>query len=215
MIGSRPILALLAVMLGGADAVAAQSTSVTAARDSAARSAKTKPLLAAPYVALPRGTEYEYSTFTNRITRSSGWKSWFVDAHGRPGLHVALFINDDPKQPSKIDERELAKLWPLEIGNVVKTRLERDDGTAEEWQIAVSDTATIKVPLGSVFTYHVRAAQKASVLKRGTSPYANLYEFWYAPAWGAIVRVKFAGAMGPSQGRTQADQIVFIRRPKV
>src|SRR5690242_5603218 len=204
------ILALALLLAGGRDASAQAAARAVPKAPAPAMGAKVLP---APYVALPSGTEYQYSNFTNRVTRSRGWQTWFVDARNRPGLHVGLFILDDPRQPSQFDATALGKLWPLVVGNRTSVTLHRPDGTEEIWDIAVSDTATIRVPLGEVFTYHVRAAQKASILKRGTPGYANLYEFWYAPAWGAVVRLSFAGAAGPAQGRTQTDQIVFIKRP--
>ena len=204
------LLALSLVLPGGRLALAQTAAPVVPPARVPAAPSKAIP---APYVALPAGTEYQYSNFTNRVTRSDGWHTWFVDARNRPGLHVGFFILDDPRQPSRFDAAALDKLWPLVVGNRTSVTLHRPDGTEEVWDIAVSDTATIGVPLGEVFTYHVRAVQKASILKRGTPGYANLYEFWYAPAWGAVVRLSFAGAAGPAQGRTQADQIVFIKRP--
>jgi hypothetical protein len=204
------ILALGLLLAGGRDATAQAAARALPQAPATTVAPKALP---APYVALPAGTEYQYSNFTNRVTRSRGWQTWFVDSRNRPGLHVGLFILDDPRQPSQFDASELGKLWPLAVGNRTSVKLHRPDGTEEVWDLAVSDTATISVPLGEVFTYHVRAVQKASILKRGTAGYANLYEFWYAPAWGAVVRLSFAGAAGPAQGRTQTDQIVFIKRP--
>jgi len=201
----------LAPLLAAGQSAAGQAAA--RALPQAPAAAVTPKILPAPYVALPAGTEYQYSTFTNRVTRSKGWQTWFVDARNRPGLHIGLFILDDPRQPSRFDSRDLENLWPLAIGKETSVKLHRPDGTEEIWEIAVSDTSTIKVPLGEVFIYHVRAIQKASILKRGNPAYANLYEFWYAPAWGAVVRLSFAGAAGPAQGRSQTDQIVFIKRP--
>jgi hypothetical protein len=202
-------LALGLLLAGGRDA-SAQAAARALPQAPAKAESKALP---APYVALPAGTEYQYSNFTNRVTRSRGWQTWFVDALDRPGLHVGFFILDDPRRPSQFDSSALGKLWPLVVGNQTSVMLHRPDGTEEVWDIAVSDTATISVPLGEAFTYHVRAVQKSSIVKRGTQGYANLYEFWYAPAWGAVVRLSFAGAAGPAQGRTQTDQIVFIKRP--
>src|SRR5687768_12812815 len=76
-----------------------------------------QPLAPAAYKPPAAGTRYVFSTIAHTVMETRGWRTFFTDARGRPGAYVGMFIPDNPEAPLTVDERALAKLWPLRIGS--------------------------------------------------------------------------------------------------
>lgn len=199
---ARPALAALRTgALGALAIVAAQRPATLAAQ----------ALSPAPYVAPAAGTRYVYRDYVNVVTRSDGWRTYFTDQRGRPGLHTGVFIPDDPTAPLSLDVSDIARLWPLRVGSSTKVPTSR--GPLQwRWELSVIDTATIRVPAGRFATYVVQAIE-VPVVAATPQPSVNYTTFWYAPSVGAVVRFKAGQLVSPRRNLPVRQELVRIERP--
>jgi len=164
----------------------------------------------AAYAPPPAGTRYVFSGMTNTVTRNDGFRTYFEDARGRPGLRVATFIPDNPNSPLTVDERALAQLWPLKLGRSTTVDAKRG-ALAWRWQLTVVDTQTVTVPAGRFQTYVVEAIE-TPVVAAAPDAWANITVFWYAPSTGAVVRFKSGQLLGPRRNFPQQQELLRVER---
>ena len=166
----------------------------------------------APYVAPRPGTVFHYRGMENRITGSQGWRTTFVDGLGREGLRWAVFIPDDARHPAEIDSAELARLWPLKVGNEAVVRVKHGP-EVYRWEFRVGWKGSITVPAGRYDTYMVQAVQQPELVRDPRTAYTAMYTWWYAPAVPGVVRfiTKYVG--GPAAGRVIASELEKLDAP--
>jgi hypothetical protein len=193
----RPVLALLAV--GSAGSVGA------------APAARAQALAPAAYTPPPVGTRYEYSSVVNTVTRNDGWRTYFTDGSGRPGLRTALFIPDDPSAPLTLDRAALDRLWPLRLG--ASTEIAAKRAPLEwRWKVAVVDTETVTVPAGRFRTYVVEATEQPVITAIRPAP-VNVATFWYAPALNAVVRYRTGQFVGGKRRLPPRQELLRVTTP--
>lgn len=204
-------VALSVLLLGSSlSSAPAQGTGTPKVRKEPAGKAA---LPAAPYVSPAVGTRYVYTNFTNVVTKTDGWRTWFDDPKRGPIVMIARLIPENAKVPLAIpDSHALKRLWPLRLGTNIVFHTSRGE-EQQQWNLVVSDTETVTVPAGRFLTYRIDGTENSTLTRNPDMAVTNMTTWWYAPAPAAVVRVKFVQARGPRQGGVARNELLRIERP--
>ena len=198
------------LVVGG---TAAPQSSTIAQPAALADPAPSPNLPSAPFAHPAEKTLFQFGDRATTITRSEGWRTWFVDEKENQGGFVGGFVPDHPSRPLAFSEQRLAEFWPLQVGKAIDIVMARDTNSWL-WRLRVIGTEEVTVPAGTYKTFVIEGIEASQQSGPDLRPITTLYQWWYAPKINFVVRLmerRITGPMTDEQPRrTELRKIVKL-----